>query len=374
MKLKLLVATVVLLVVLLAGLKYLQPDAVAPAIQPTPPKTARTFNPRVPTPHASAVSEAAPDISAEDSNLQALLTRLFGTNGLPELKPEQLETYLKDNHRNAASLLAAWRATSDRALLREAMEKYPNDPRVAFEAYFRSEPYDSSKPATEERRKWLDTLRQSDPGNALADYLSACDHFRSGRTELALQELQAASGKSAFRDYTIDFVQDSEEAYRSAGYAEGPAKWVSTFSQPLPTLTELKQVGLNISDLAKQYRQAGDPASAQAVLQLGLNLRDRFNGSDQFPMINTLVGIVIEKNLLSAMDPSAPYGNSGRTVQNQLDALTQQRADFKVLVKQTDALLPTIPDPDLVAYFNRLRTFGEAAAMRWVVDKYGRDL
>ena len=370
---KLLVAAAVLLGVVLVGLKLFRPvPAEPPASNSTPVDTVRRSPPRRPVAPSPAPAESTTvEPATPESNLIALLIRLFGTNGIPDVKPEQLETYLKENHRSAQSLLAATRVTNDKSFLREAMEKYPNDPRVAFEAYFRGGSYDRNQPASEESRKWLDALRQSDPNNALGDYLSARDHFKSGQTELALQELQAASGKSQFRDYSLDFLQSAEEAYRAAGYSELAAKSAAGSNLLLPTLYELKQVGLSMADLANQYRQAGDAQSAQTMLQMESNLLDRFNGPDQFPLINTLVGIAIEKNLLGTMDPNAAYGAPGSTVQNRLDALNQQRADIKVLVQQSDALLPTLSDQDLVNFRDRERMFGAAAAMRWVIDKYG---
>jgi len=110
-------------------------------------------------------------------------------DGSPKLTSQQAETYLKANHRSAASLLAAYRTTGDRGLLAEAMEKYPNDPQVGFEAAF------SKNASPEERRQWLEALKRSDPSNALGNYLSALDLFKAGQTDQAVQELVAASGE-----------------------------------------------------------------------------------------------------------------------------------------------------------------------------------
>lgn len=302
----------------------------------------------------------------------ALLERVYGTNGMPTVKTQQLEAYLKENHRSAASLLAASRLTGDRALLREAMEKFPNDPRVAFDAYYRSEVNDRTKPADEERRKWLEALKQSDPGNALADYLAARDDFLAGRTEAALQEIQTASGKSTFQDYSLDFLQNSEEALRAAGYSDLAAKVSATWNLPLPQLYDLKQVGVSLTDLAKQYQQAGDTASAQAALQMAMTLGDRFSGPGQWPLINTLVGMAVQKIALGAMDPSALYGDSGKTVQQQIAAIDEQRAAIRVLTKQSDAFQSTISDSELTGYFDRIRIFGERAAMQWLVDRHAQ--
>jgi len=39
-----------------------------------------------------------------------------------------------------------------------------------------------------------------------------------------------------------------------------------------PQLAHLKRLGQDVAELATLYRQAGDEASAQAALQMGLNL------------------------------------------------------------------------------------------------------
>jgi hypothetical protein len=120
----------------------------------------------------------------------------------------QVEPYLKENQRSAASLLAAYRPTDDQTLLDEAMQNFPNDPQVAFEAAFKKDA------SPEDQRQWLRALKQSAPLNALADYLSAAHYFRAGQPDQAVQDLIAASGKPQFQDYTLERVQDDDSLNR----------------------------------------------------------------------------------------------------------------------------------------------------------------
>jgi hypothetical protein len=85
----------------------------------------------------------------------------------PGMSRVQIESYLEQNRRSAESLLAAFRLTRDRALLQEAAEKYPNDPRVHYAGWISAYRDDNSSP--EERRQWLEAFKQSAPGNALAN-------------------------------------------------------------------------------------------------------------------------------------------------------------------------------------------------------------
>jgi RNA polymerase sigma factor (sigma-70 family) len=314
---------------------------------------------------------AAPSTGPATNDLPstALIAQLFKGANAPKLTHEQVEAYLKANGRNGTNLLAAFDASGDPALLHEAMEKYPNDPQVDFRAAL-----DKDLPP-EQQRQWLNAFEQSAPDNALANYLSALDYFKSGQNDQAVQELNAASRKSQFQDYTLDSVQSREEAFLAAGYSAADAGMIAEATTPLPQVAALKQLGQNIVGLANAYQQSGDPASAQSALQmavnLGRNLDDNESGAPF--LINTLAGMNIERNALSAMDPNTPYGGAGQTVQDQLNQLAQQKTALKSLNDQfNDAAVPMMSPQDWLSYQQRHNIFGEAAADQWAIGKYGR--
>jgi hypothetical protein len=72
------------------------------------------------------------------------------------------------------------------------------------------------------------------------------------------------------------------------------------------------------------------------------------------------------------MDPNSPYGDSGQTVQDRLNQITQQYAALQQLVLQAEPFRQTMADQDWISYTDRLKTFGEEAALRWVLSKYGQ--
>jgi tetratricopeptide (TPR) repeat protein len=282
------------------------------------------------------------------------------------LTAAQVESYLKENGRSAASLLAAFRTTGDQALLQEALQNYPDDPQVNFAAV-------SKKDSTpEERRQRLEAFKQSAPGNALANYLSARDYFKAGQADQAVQELNAAFGKSQFQDYSSDFLQNDEEAWRSAGYSAAEAKTVSSFSLVLPQLDELKRLSQDTVALANAYRQAGDDASAQAALQMGLDLGQRLDASPGQPLVSQCLGIAMQAHALSAMDPNSPYGSGGKTVKDLLEEVTLHRQEIKELVRQFDGAQQSMSDLDWISYQDRWKAFGEEAALRWMLSKHGQ--
>jgi hypothetical protein len=290
---------------------------------------------------------------------------------LPDLTLSQLQTYLEANHRDAESLLAAYQATHDRGLLDEALAKYANDPRVAFTAWFRSQPGADDPNGLKARRQALDVFKQAAPDNALANYLSAANYFKSGQPEQAVQELQAGAAKPKYDDYTQDAIQSMEEAYRAAGYSEAESKAAATSGALLPHLAEMKQAGLGLIDLANTYRQAGDTASAQAALQMSLDLGQRLDDPNSMTLIQTLVGIAIQRKGLDAMAAAAPDAASGQAVQDQINALVQQRAAIRSMVSAVpmETWLPNATPEDVSAYFDRMRFSGEQKALQWLANR-----
>ena len=152
------------------------------------------------------------------------------------------------------------------------------------------------------------------------------------------------------------------------------AKTIPSSQLLLPQLSELKQLSGNLVDVANSYKEAGDAASAQAALQMAANLGQRYsNVSPGEPEVSQLVGIAVERIALNAMDPNSPYGSAGQTVQDRLDQLAQQDAKIRQLSQQTEALHSRMTEQDWISYKDRWRNFGEEAAGRWLINKYGQE-
>jgi hypothetical protein len=73
------------------------------------------------------------------------------------------------------------------------------------------------------------------------------------------------------------------------------------------------------------------------------------------------------------MDPNNPYGDSGRTVQERLNQLTEQKAAIKTLFEQNSPVLEKMTDQDWISYIDREKISGEEAAWRWAVSKFGQN-
>jgi hypothetical protein len=333
-------------------------------------KTSSPFAP----PSASALHLPAPKfvfkvkptssaISSPATN--PLMEKLLHGEAVPKLTPAQVDNYLAQNQRNAASLLAAFNATGDQTLLREAMQNFPHDPHVDFAAYF------ATQSSPEDRRVWLDNLKQSDPTNALGNVLSAYDDFQTGQSDLAVQELMAASSKPGWQDYSSDSMQNVEESYRAAGYSDAEAKLIAVSGAPLPQLAQLRDLSKNLVDLANAYQSNGDASSAQASLQMAVTLGVQMTQNPAQSLVSAGTGLLMERQALTAMNPNAVIDNQGHTAQDQLQFIAQQLQTINSVARQEDALFTNFTEADIANYFERQKTFGEAAALQWAQSKYG---
>lgn len=313
----------------------------------------RLPSPQVPTP------------AQETSPLVEPMTRMARLEQLMEqtrISPTQVEPYVEANRRSAGSLLAAAGVTGDRAFLEEAMQRYPNDPRVAYTGWFRSE-------SPEEKRKWLEAMKTAEPENALASYLLANELLKAGRQDEALVELQAAYSKGTLSDHALESIQDHEDAYRAAGLTELDAKALAGMGHLLPYLAKLKELGRGVTEIAQGYRAANDPASADALIEMALQLGQRLSSGQKF-LIEELVGMAIETQTLKALEPNAMTGRWEVSAAERLQQLAQQKELAKSRQPEFERLLESAPDADLIQYFDRVKLFGELAASEWLRNRH----
>ncbi len=267
------------------------------------------------------------------------------------------------------------------------MQRFGGNPQVAMEAALRKDS------APEVRRQWLEAFKQSDPANSMPNYWLALEFFKTGQTDQAVQELLTASSKPQFVDYARERTQQNEQAYVAAGYSAGEAKaiaplqqvlyWASgaddevvdavfpLFRQQQEPLQQTKALCQNLVELAKSYQQSGDSASAQSILQMGVDFAERYRNSSSEDGLSQAVGDAAEILELAHMDPATPYGSDGQTVQDRIAELRQQRKPLRSLYLEIGPLLGMMSDQDWASYTEKSKLFGEPAALQWVVGKYG---
>jgi hypothetical protein len=284
----------------------------------------------------------------------------------PQVSREQAEAFMQKHNRSAASLLAAYRALQDTNLLAEAVVKFPNDPQVQL-ALLNSDVLSPS-----ERRHWLEAFKTSSPSNSLANYLSAAAYFNAGNQETALQDLLAAAGKGQFKDFTFEAMLDEQELLRFAGEDSATAMFDGRWgAEMLRMLVPMKAVANGIATAQSQYAEAGDSASAENLIQMGFGLAERIDSGDSGKfLISQLVGTAIEKRMLQQLDAATAYESlGGKTPQERLEELKQEKAELREIMKILPTAQATLTPEEWGNYYDRVKVYGELEAMRWLQQR-----
>lgn len=352
----LLIIATLLLVTGILGWRFAQPVS-GPEVQEVARANAtkvRVSAPRSPAPKTDPPPPMKPDTGEPVVKPQGPLVRFFeNPDKHLKLTPQQLQSYLTSNKRNAESLLAAMRLTGDLTFLREAAKNFPNDAAVQLELAFRS-----GEPA--ERRRALDALKQLDPANALSDYLSALEHLRAGDHTAAFDDLSAASAKGLINDYALPAMQSAEEAYLAAGFTPVESKAAAMVGLQRRQVGPLRDLSKQLAALQKGYSDAGDTTSAEAIRQMGHALGQQAQSGAAY-FIDELVGMNIEKQFL---DPA-----SAAARQQEL----KQRTDYIRSLTgspQWEALMRQGSATELTLFLDRQKLYGEEAAIRWLLQRH----
>jgi hypothetical protein len=292
--------------------------------------------------------------------------------GLEEIKipRDKAEAWLAKHQRNAASLLAVFRALGDTNYLNEAATNFPNNPQVERSVL-------SHDAFPEDRRKWLDLFKTSSPSNSLANYLSAEKHFKTGNTDEAVKELLAASGKPQFQNYAMETQLDAEELYSASGKSlvETASLAISDMAEEsLPELAAFKRLGQGIGNLEKQYIDAGDANSAVNLAQAGMTLANQIQTGDSGKyLINQLVGMADANIVLSKLDQNLAYDFlDGQTPAQVTEALKQQKTELRKLMADfaPAEIQMMTSESETANYVQRMKIYGELEAMKWVIQQH----
>jgi hypothetical protein len=348
-------ALTVLIVVLSIVLHFQNPTPPENASAPVSFAPTNNFNPPQFAfhPHPTPAPETPPELDAA---------------GQPKIPREKVEEWLAKHNRNAMSLLAAFRALNDTNYLNEAATNFPNNPQVELAVLAHDE-------FPQDRRKWLDLFKASSPSNSLANYLSAQDYFKNGNPDAAVQELQAASGKSQFDGFQTESRLDEENLYSSSGYSDLESSkegMTATSLELLPELATFKRLAQGMGDLQKQYLDSGDANSAANLAQMGMNLGNQINSGDSGKyLLDQLVGMAIERISLQPLNQNSSYDFLGGKTPNQvLQEIKQQHAFYTQLAQNFEAVQPDIGDPEMISFQQREKIYGEVAAMQWVIQQH----
>lgn len=278
---------------------------------------------------------------------------------VPKLNQLEVEAFLKDQGRTSMNLLAAARLLNDVSYVREAAKADPKEPAVQLELVLRGE-------SAEEKAAALAAFREAAPGNSLGDYLAAHQAFAAGDLGAAGNALAQSLDNPLYTHYTQQIIAGSEQAYLHAGYEAGPAAAAAIFS--LDThVAPIMEVSRNLKQLQDEFIRSADFDSAEPTVVIGLTLGQRIQDQGSY-LIDQLVGVVIEKQFLQQLDPLTMAGPGGQTAGERLEALDAKTLEIRTLSAAFTERFAAADEATQAQYLARMKSEGEFAAMRWLVD------
>jgi hypothetical protein len=280
---------------------------------------------------------------------------------VPQLNQLEVEAFLKNRGRSTTNLLAASRLLNDLSFAREAAKADPKNPAAQLELALRGE-------TPEEKSAAIAAFREAAPGNSLGDFLAAHQAFATGDAGAAGAALVQSLDNPLFADYSLDLVAGSEQAYLEAGYEPTAAAGAAMFALTVPRAQPLMEVSKNLLSLQQEFVRSADFDAAEPTVIIGLTLGQRIQ--DQGPyLIDQLSGIAIERKFLDQLDPLTQAGPGGQTAGERLETLDAKLLEIKDL---TSRFTPAFAQADQATqshYLAMMKSEGELAAMRWLVEK-----
>ncbi len=312
------------------------------------------------TPPAPALLNPHPSQVLDRNILRALAASDTSVLQIPQ---EKLDQFLARNKTNASSLLAAYNATWNVDYLRRAATSFPNEPAVVLAAVARNA-------FPENNREWMDQLKKIDPQNSLPDYLSALGHLRAGAPGEALKDLAAAAKKPLYEDYMIDTLQSLEDIHLSNGRSSAEAKAIAMHGLLMPQVPEMGDLTRELVGLQNSYLEAGDSASAVEIARLGVSMSDRLRyGEGAKSLLGEVVGLVMEQRLVKNLDPNGSYNFLREPVSSIINNFPVREAAFKQTGDTFSDWFVNAEYSDVVSYFDRLKLYGESAAIGWLTNR-----
>ncbi|MDB6026108.1 MAG: hypothetical protein JWM68_2331 [Verrucomicrobiales bacterium] len=286
------------------------------------------------------------------------------------LSADQIAAYLLKYKRNAESLLTAFAECQDKALLKEAAEKFPNDPRVQLAMLMQDK--SDSELTSEERNLWLERFKKSSPDNGLPNLLTALNNLKEGQKDIFVAEIMSSNAKPGLSAFYVQQMQSREEMYLSAGLSPREAAEKALQVPDVSLEAHMKALAQRLGEMQKDYLAAGDGVAANKIAALGVNLGHRWADPNSSPfVISEMVGIAIQQIPLKNLDPNTYYDFLGKTAAERIAELKAERGELKVFATDLSKYYVQMSESDRMIYMNRLKMYGERGAWKWLQQTYG---
>ena len=283
---------------------------------------------------------------------------------------ERGRKWLESRGRDAASLVAMWDVTGDEALLLEAAEKFPNDPRVCLGMIQHAGK--DGKAAL----PWIERLIAAEPDNPNGHYLkvSALMQLKDGAG--ALVALRAAV---AFEGTLDDHLRDRILTVREAALASGAGirdashlALVAPLSHTTAHQTFLGTMRVLRAEIV-EAKVSNDKDRLLEIAGLGMAVATQATDSSSRSVLEELIAATVEKDVLLELPGDTDFGNTGKSVSQQMEDLEQRRRGMQEFLKQSEvagSILHNASDAVNAEYTDRFLLHGERAAQTWLLEQF----
>ncbi len=317
---------------------------------------------------SSTAGDAGPSPSADRLRPSTLSALVDGRRPLdyaellagPVASDAELQDYLEKRGRSREALVAVGLLAGDDDLLREAAERFPDDPQLQFLAISRGL-------FPDRQREWVERFKAAQPDNSLAAYFMAGEHFKSGDTAAALAELRRGAGLDSFRDFAGEAMEAMESAALDLGHRQLDAKLRSTFGLEMPYLKQFRET---IAQLERVQGEAGRPEEAAKLAAIGAAIgNDLSQGSGNRLVINQAIGMSIEQRFLESLDPDGQYpyfADTPGVLLAQIEADRKRMVEGIEGIGDFETVMTTSDEGTVLGYLERIRLYGEVDANEWL--------
>jgi len=283
----------------------------------------------------------------------------YGSKEFDEVCYDRLLKWLEVRGRDAASLMAVRDIVGKKAIMQEAAEKFPNDPRVCMDMITREE----------DRDLWIERLISAEPDNPAGFLLKADALAKSGKAEEAIEAMRKAAALSGRLNWHL---RERVSAVREAALAIGVPAWETAM---LCLKTRLISGGPILSKpyglLRKGLKAAKDSDNRPRMIRLAelwATLGDQLFQSDMSSIGDQLIGNFAQIAGLSELDAGSKWKGTNQTVGQRLAEVKQQKLDLSehmATVKGRTVDILKASGPQLLEYEDRILRDGEMAAEIW---------
>ncbi len=279
----------------------------------------------------------------------------------PAADEATIDAFLRRHDYSKESMLAAILLSTNPAHLREAAERYPDDPHVQLLII-------GSDAFAADRSEWIARFKSSQPENALASLFLGGDLLAKDAVEAGIAELRLAASQSHHDDFGTEGSLAMESALIELGHSVLEAKLRSL---PVHAIRHFKQLQGTLKNLQELAANAASSEETAELATLGAALGNQLSqGEAKRFGINRLVGFSIEKQFLEMLEPDMVSPSFNETPAAMLEEVEKENAQLIEDLKLNDRIAE-LSEQQVIHLVDRIRTVGQPEAWVWLREQLG---